>query len=317
MACAQVSKAGNEPDRSDGLPAPFRELLAQFTSHLEDETGRSAHTVRGYLGDVRSLLRYANDCGVTSVSDMDIKVLRGWLADRRRQGAARASLARQVSAARTFTGWAHRAGHTPLDPGLRLAGPKVPHNPPQVLRVDQAEAVVATVQDDRSPAGIRDWAVLELLYATGIRVAELCGLDLDSVDLSRNLVRVFGKGAKERTVPFGIPAARAVDDYLQSARPLLANDHSGSALLLGIRGGRLHPSSVRRLVRVWLSKAGVPSLTPHGLRHSAATHLLEGGADLRSVQELLGHASIDSTQIYTHVSAERLRGAFTQAHPRA
>ncbi|MGH8877613.1 MAG: tyrosine-type recombinase/integrase, partial [Stackebrandtia sp.] len=177
--------------------------------------------------------------------------------------------------------------------------------------------LVEATQSDGSPAGLRDRASVELLYATGIRVSELCGLDLGSVDRSRNLLRVFGKGAKERSVPFGIPAAKAIDAYLDAGRPALADDHSGQALLLGVRGGRLHPSSVRRLLRQWLAESGMPSLTPHGLRHSAATHLLDGGADLRSVQELLGHASIDSTQIYTHVSAERLRGAYRQAHPRA
>jgi integrase/recombinase XerC len=316
MSARESAADRGEPDDEE-LPSALAEAANGFAEHLRLETGGSPHTVRGYLADVRSLLSYAHQHGVIAVSAVDISVLRGWLARRRDDGAARATLARQVSAARTFTAWAHRAGLSPVDPGARLSGPAVPHNPPSVLRADQAEALVTAAQSDASPTGLRDRAVLELLYATGIRVSELCGLDLESVDDSRNVVRVFGKGAKERMVPFGIPAARAVADYLKNGRPSLARADSGDALLLGVRGGRLHPSSVRRLLRRWLTAAGVPSLTPHGLRHSAATHLLDGGADLRSVQELLGHASIDSTQIYTHVSAERLRGAYNQAHPRA
>lgn len=301
----------------EALPAPFKEVLAEFTGHLTHELGRSAHTVRGYRSDATSLLVHVAAGGATKLSGMDITLLRSWLANRRSQGIARASLARKVSAVRAFTAWAHRQGYLAVDAGARLSGPSVPHNPPQVLRADQAEALAAATAADSSAAGLRDRAVVELLYATGIRVSELCGLDVVSVDRSRNVLRVFGKGAKERTVPFGIPAARAVDDYLERGRPELVAEHSGDALLLGVRGGRLHASTVRRVLRAWAARSDVPSLTPHGLRHSAATHLLDGGADLRSVQELLGHASIDSTQIYTHVSAERLRGAYRQAHPRA
>jgi integrase/recombinase XerC len=164
---------------------------------------------------------------------------------------------------------------------------------------------------------LRDRALLELLYATGARISELCGLDVGDVDPGRRLVRVRGKGGRERSVPYGLPAEQALDDWLRLGRPALARSASGDALLLGARGGRLQPSVARRLVSRYARATGLPHTTPHGLRHSAATHLLEGGADLRTVQELLGHASLSSTQIYTHVSVERLRAAYRQAHPRA
>ena len=171
----------------------------------------------------------------------------------------------------------------------------------------------------RRPArpALRDQAVLELLYATGIRVSELCGLDVGDVDRSRRVVRVLGKGAKERTVPYGLPAEAALDAWLRRGRPELAGPRSGAALLLGLRGGRLNPTTVRQLVATYAAGGGAAAHVPARLRHSAATHLLEGGADLRSVQELLGHSSLASTQIYTHVSVERLRRAYRQAHPRA
>ena len=176
----------------------------------------------------------------------------------------------------------------------------------------------ATPDAERAdPIRLRDTVVLEVLYASGIRVSELCGLDIDDVDLSRRVLRVLGKGARERTVPFGVPAHRAIEEWLRHGRPALAVAASGAALLLGARGGRLNPTAARRIVAAWARAADLPHTSPHGLRHSAATHMLEGGADLRSVQELLGHASLASTQIYTHVSRERLRRVYDQAHPRA
>ena len=172
-------------------------------------------------------------------------------------------------------------------------------------------------EPERGPVTLRDIALLELLYAGGIRVSELCGLDVDDLDLSRRVVRVLGKGAKERTVPIGIPAQRAVETWLRAGRPHLAHAHSGAALLLGARGGRLNATTARQIVSAWAEAAGLPHTSPHDLRHSAATHMIDGGADLRSVQELLGHASLASTQIYTHVSQERVRRVYNQAHPRA
>jgi integrase/recombinase XerC len=265
----------------------------------------------------------------TAIEDIDLAVLRSWLARLRTTGSARTSLARRAAAARTFTAWAHREGLLPHDVGQRLASPKARRDLPGVLRQDQATALVTapnrrrpntvgpTADAQSTAVTLRDAAALEVLYATGIRVSELCGLDVTDVDHGRRVVRVLGKGSKERSVPYGVPAGQAIAAWLRRGRPALASDRSGSALLLGARGGRLQPTTVRQLVAAYAEATGLPHLSPHGLRHSAATHLLEGGADLRSVQEILGHASLATTQIYTHVSIERLRAAYRQAHPRA
>lgn len=304
-------------DPDDELPPALQKAKDDFTAHLRDECAASGHTVRAYHGDVRSVLAYAADRGARDVSQLDVAVLRGWMAEHAAAGTARSSTARRVSAVRAFTAWARRRGLTDADVGLRLAGPSVPHNPPEVLRAAQAQQLLDAAGQDTSAVGVRDHAVLELLYATGMRVGELCALDMDALDFGRGVVRVFGKGARERVVPFGAPAAQALRRYLDLGRDQLSDGSEAGALFLGARGRRLHPSSARRLLQRWLAHSQTPKLTPHGLRHSAATHMLDGGADLRSVQEQLGHASIDSTQIYTHVSADRLRGAYDQAHPRA
>ncbi|GIF36206.1 tyrosine recombinase XerC [Actinoplanes xinjiangensis] len=402
------------------LPTALRAAVDDFGRHLAVVEGRSEHTVRAYVGDVVSLLDHAAAEGRVTVADLDITVLRGWLAARMGTGAARSSQARRAAAARAFSGWAHRTGISPDDPGAQLASPRAHRSLPTVLRADQAASLMtpagmrddstrgsegddgapttqkndhasatagtgaagataekdgsgATAENDRgegtggddrggvtggddrggatagnhggatagnhggvtagndgggaetgngeSGAGdgleIRDRAVLELLYATGIRVGELCSLNRADVDHARQVVRVFGKGAKERAVPFGHPARRALDAWLRLGRPALVNRASRDALFLGAKGGRLQPTVVRRIVADAARAAGLPHTSPHDLRHSAATHLLDGGADLRAVQELLGHSSLASTQIYTHVSTERLRAAFNQAHPRA
>jgi integrase/recombinase XerC len=220
-----------------------------------------------------------------------------------------------------FTAWAHRTGRIPADPGALLGSPKAHRTLPPALRVDEARALLeaaAAHADDGSPVGARDVAILELLYATGIRVGELCGLDVDDVDRERRVVRVLGKGRKERSVPFGRPAEQALEAWLRTGRPAIAVPGAGGALFLGARGRRIDQRAVRTLVHTRLADVpGAPDLGPHGLRHTAATHLLEGGADLRTVQELLGHASLATTQIYTHVTTDRLRQAYRQAHPRA
>lgn len=295
----------------------MREAVDGFARHLSGVENRSAHTVRAYVADIVSLLDHATRMGYPEPGGLDITVLRSWLAKLRTFGAARTSLARRAAAARTFSVWAHREGILPADVGAQLASPKAHRELPSVLRADQAAELLAAPGEEASPVLLRDRAVLELLYATGVRVSELCGLDLPDVDQGRRVIRVLGKGAKERTVPFGQPADEAVTDYLRLGRPSLLATGSGSALLLGARGGRLQTTVVRRLVARYAQVAGLPHTAPHGLRHSAATHLLEGGADLRSVQELLGHSALSSTQIYTHVSVERLRASYRQAHPRA
>lgn len=306
---------GTEATRR-ALPPALRKAVDEFADHLATVAGRSPHTVRAYTADVVSLLDHAARMGRLEPARLDLTVLRSWLAKQRTLGKARTSLARHAAAARTFTAWAHRRGLA-ADAGAGLASPRSRRALPSVLRQDQAEVLLDSPAGDSSPEGLRDRALLELLYATGVRISELCDLDVADVDVSRRLLRVFGKGAKERTVPFGRPAEAALTAWLRWGRPVLADVASGEALLLGNRGGRLHPTVARRLVARYARAAGLPATSPHGLRHSAATHLLEGGADLRSVQELLGHASLASTQIYTHVSAERLRAAYRQAHPRA
>jgi len=293
------------------LPAAMRDAVDEFGRHLSRVDNRSEHTVRAYVGDVVALLHHAAQAGHQAPGDLDIAVLRGWLAARMRDGAARTSQARRAAAARNFTAWAHRTGLAADDPGAQLVSPRAHRDLPSVLRADQAGALVEKPESDR------DRAVLELLYATGVRVSELCGLDRVDLDEGRRLIRVFGKGAKERAVPYGLPAQRALDDWLRHGRPALATKASGDALFIGVKGGRLQQTVVRRIVDAAARAAGLPHTSPHDLRHSAATHLLDGGADLRAVQDLLGHSSLSSTQIYTHVSTERLRAAFKQAHPRA
>ena len=288
----------------------------------------SAATARAYSADVVSLLDHLARMGGVEPADLDLAGLRSWLARLRSTGAARSSLARRSASARSFTGWAHRVGLLDTDPGARLAVARPERHLPSVLRQDQAAALLdVPIDDPGNVAGdeaadravvVRDRAMLELLYATGIRVSELTGMDLSDVDRSRRVLRVFGKGAKERTVPYGLPADRAIATWVSQGRPVLLTEGSGTALFLGRRGKRIDPRTVRTVVhRATAALPGVPELGPHGLRHSAATHLLEGGADLRSVQELLGHASLATTQIYTHVSAERLAAVYRQAHPRA
>ncbi|MEU8008203.1 tyrosine recombinase XerC [Micromonospora parva] len=361
------------------LPPALRDAVDDFAEHLSRVRNRSAHTVRAYVTDLVSLLDHAVRMGCVDLAELDLSVLRSWLARQRTTGAARTSLARRAASARAFSGWAHRAGLLPADVGAALASPRAHRELPSVLRADQVAALVEapsrqtpptnpppTNQAGTDPAGtntagtdpadpnsaglnsarpdqehtglvradvaagsaqgaaeraeavsLRDRVLLELLYATGVRVSEACGLDVGDVDHGRRVIRVFGKGGRERAVPYGVPAQRALDDWLRRGRPAMVAAHSGEALLLGARGGRLNPTTARQIVGAYAETAGLPRTSPHGLRHSAATHLLEGGADLRAVQELLGHSSLASTQIYTHVSVERLRAAYRQAHPRA
>jgi integrase/recombinase XerC len=314
-------QAGAEADRPDGLPEQFVRLLADYERHLVSERDLSGHTVRAYLRDLESLLDHCARLGIERIDDLDLRTLRSWLANQQTRGKSRSTMARRATAARVFTAWLARTGRVPVDPGASLGSPK-PHKPlPAVLRADEARALIQSaidLADDGSPVAVRDVAILELLYATGVRVGELAGLDIDDLDRERQVVRVFGKGRKERSVPYGQPAAQALDRWLRLGRPALAAPGAGAALFLGARGKRIDQRTVRTLVHRRIADVpGAPDLGPHGLRHSAATHLLEGGADLRSVQEMLGHASMATTQLYTHVTKDRLRSAYLQAHPRA
>jgi site-specific recombinase XerD len=301
----------------DGGADAFAGILAEFERHLRAERGLSPHTVRAYLADVTDLLGHAQRAGVDDLAALDLPTLRSWLAAQHAAGLSRPTLARRTASARAFTAYAHRRGLLPADPGPLLGTPKHARTLPRVLRQDEAAALLDDAEPAAEPSALRDRAALELLYGSGIRVGELCGLDIDDIDQARRVARVLGKGDRERSVPMSAPAVRAVDAWLRRGRPVFATDRSGPALLLGSRGGRLHPTVVRRVLHRSLAERGLPDMGPHGLRHSAATHLLEGGADLRSVQELLGHTSLATTQMYTHVSAERLRRAYRQAHPRA
>jgi integrase/recombinase XerC len=302
------------------LPEAVQDVVAGYERHLALERGLSAHTVRAYVGDAVSLLAFLTESG-GDLARLDIGRLRAWLATQQAGGASRTTLARRAASARTFTAWAHRTGVLTTDPGGRLAAPRAHRTLPAVLRKGQAEEVMrasAAGAAERDPVALRDFAVLELLYATGIRVSELCGLDVGGVDFSRRVVTVLGKGGKERVVPFGVPAARALGDWLDEGRPKLAATSEETALFLGVRGRRLDPRTARRTVHDAVSAVpGTLDMGPHGLRHSTATHLLEGGADLRSVQELLGHATLATTQLYTHVTVDRLKAIHDRAHPRA
>ncbi len=303
------------------LPEALARVLGAYERHLTSERDLTAHSVRAYIGDVAGLLEHASRLGVGDVAELDLRALRSWLAKQQTLGLSRTTLARRATAARVFTGWLHKTGKASRDAGATLGSPKALRTLPSVLRVDEASDLIrsaAALADDGSPMGLRDVAMLELLYATGIRVGELVGLDIDDVDRDRNVVRVLGKGRKERTVPFGHPAARALDRWLAEGRPALRAEGADGALFLGARGRRIDQRAVRTLVHRRIADIpGAPDIGPHGLRHSAATHLLEGGADLRSVQELMGHASLATTQLYTHVTTDRLRAAYRQAHPRA
>jgi integrase/recombinase XerC len=300
----------------------FEKVVAEYTHYLEKERNLSAHTIRAYVGDLESFLENLLAQGVNDVGTIQITHIRSWLANQQVKGGARTTVSRRAVSIRLFTKWATKKGYLPKDIGANLATPKAHRTLPEILSVGDATTVMdlmaVRAEEDLTPIGFRDVAIVELLYATGARVSELCGLDIDDVDFNRNTIRVMGKGSKERTIPMGAQAVNTLQIYLSSVRKILSNDKSGSAVFLGARGKRIDPRTVRTVVYEALSALeGSEKMGPHALRHSAATHLLEGGADLRTVQEILGHASLATTQIYTHVSTERLQKAFKQAHPRA
>ncbi|SEJ49339.1 tyrosine recombinase XerC [Demequina mangrovi] len=298
-------------------------LLAAFQGHLRDERGLSGNTVRAYVGDLAHLGTHLGasagelDDALRGVSLAD---LRTWLATMAAEGLSRTTLARRGAAVRAFYGWAADTGRIEPNPAIRLASARPASTLPTVLSATDITSlldVARTRADDGDPIHLRDWAAVELLYATGMRVGELAGVDLGDLDLDERLVRVVGKGDKERMVPFGVPAATAATEWLERGRPGLVSGETGAALLLGRRGQRVDQRQIREAVHELCRLAGVEEIAPHALRHTAATHLLTGGSDLRSVQEVLGHASLATTQRYTHVSAERLRAAYHLAHPRA
>jgi integrase/recombinase XerC len=307
------------PSAADNLPPAFVDALTAYERHLVAERDLAPHTVRAYLGDICDLLDHARRSGASRLDDIELRTLRSWLAKQQSLGRSRSTLARRATAGRGFTAWAAKSARMARDPGAQLRSPRPHRRLPVTLTASEVRELLDSVAVSAAagdPLGVRDVAMLEVLYATGIRVAELVGLNIGDVDLERRVVRVFGKGRKERTVPFGLPANAALAAWLKHRNRLVSP--ADVALFVGVRGKRIDVRTVREVVHRRLRTVpGAPDTGPHGLRHSAATHLLEGGADLRSVQELLGHASLATTQIYTHVTTERLRAAYQQAHPRA
>ena len=326
--------------------------LDAFLEYLTRNRGLSANTVRSYGADLAGCLHMLHLYGVTSLNAVTVNDLRSWLAYESRSH-ARSSMARKVVSVRSFFAFLQDRGMIASDPAAGLKTPKIPSTLPAVLSEAQAETLMNSVDaasaassasgeagsnepnepNERigtvgGPSGdvarrhalaLRDAAIMELLYATGIRVSELIGLDLRDIDFSAHTIRVTGKGNKQRVVPFGVPAATALSQWLDEGRPWVL-EHAGrssTAVFLGVRGGRLDARQARTVVHRCAAAAGVPDISPHALRHSAATHMLDGGADLREVQEMLGHSSLQTTQRYTHVSIEQLTQRYNQAFPRA
>ncbi len=299
-----------------------QDLERSYSEHLRNERNLSENSIRAYLADLESMLAHVNQMGVTEFSTLQLDHLRSWLANLQIKGAARSSITRRVVSIRAFTYWGAKHGWLDKDIGRDLIAPKPERHLPEILDVDTAAELIKYLEqragEDETPSSIRDLAIVELLYGTGIRVSELVGVDLQDIDRERFTLRVIGKGNRERVVPIGNPALRAIDSWLERARPTLAKDLSRGALFIGSRGKRIDPRVVRDIVYEATQSIGKAiKVGPHALRHSAATHLLEGGADLRTVQEILGHSSLSTTQIYTHVTEERLKRAYEQAHPRA
>ncbi len=291
-----------------GVVDPFER--AAFASWL---SGRSSATAKAYLSDLDALVSWLAEEGITTPAKVDRLVLRRYLGSLQRRGLAKSTMARKAAAARSYFSFLTARGIVEVDPAARLSAPKASSRLPAVLgQADLAVLLDAGDQDD--PVGLRDRALVELLYAAGLRVAELCGLDLDDLDLAHGMLVAFGKGAKERRVPVHERCAQALERYLSEARASLMNESSPSAaVFFNRRGHRMGPRDVRRVLDRWSASP----THPHALRHTFATHLLDGGADLRVVQELLGHASLATTQLYTHVSKERLQRVYDDTHPRA
>ncbi|MDQ1512373.1 MAG: integrase/recombinase XerC [Microbacteriaceae bacterium] len=299
------------------------EAVRAHRAHLDDERAYSPNTLDAYGSDLADLVRFAATRSVEDVAGLDLELLRDWLWEASERKLARATLARRAAAARSLTAWLRRSGTAPADVGARLRAPKAQGRLPRVVGSEQLGGLFSDLEGrcaEGDPTALRDLAIIELIYGSALRVSEACGVDVDDLDLGALTVRVTGKGDKQRVVPFGVPASKALTRYVEQGRPALAARGSGpgAALFLGDRGMRMGPRSVYRLVaRLLESVPGSGPSGPHTLRHSAATHLLDGGADLRAVQAMLGHASLGTTQIYTHVSMERLTESYRLAHPRS
>ena len=306
----------------DDGPVDLQRTVDDFASYLAADRGFSEHTVRSYRSDLTQLVAFAEERGATGPEDLDLELLRDWLWRSSQDGLAKSTLARRAASARSLSSWLARTKATSTDAAARLKAPKSDHHLPRVLSRENMDAILASLStraETGDAVALRDLAIVELLYASALRVSELTGLSLGDLDLGRLTVRVMGKGAKERVVPFGVPARRAIVAWLDNGRPALApRTTAQEPLFVGARGNRLVSRTVYELVsRLLESVPGSGPAGPHTFRHTAATHLLDGGADLRAVQEMLGHASLGTTQLYTHVSTERLKESYRVAHPRA
>ena len=299
-------------------------LIDAWGVYLRANLAVSEHTLRAYVSDLRSFTTY---CQVDELSTENIRsvvilrAIRAWLASLVQQGKSRSTISRRTASIRSFTAWAYRRGYLDSDPGLLVTSARGDQKLPQVQTPsDTAELLsyaATRAREENSPAAIRDWAILETIYATGIRVSEVCSLDTTSIDQQGMTLRVIGKGNKERVVPFTRACLSALQAWLSHGRPSLAIPEAGRALFVGDKGRRIDPRVIRSMIHRMCAQAGVRDLAPHALRHTAATHILAGGADLRAVQEMLGHSSLQTTQRYTHVDAQRLSAIYKQAHPRA
>ncbi len=293
----------------------MKDSLTLFLASLRAR-GMSENTLKAYRADLSDLLEFLSD----TKQELSLDALREWMWRQSEAGASKSTLARKTSSAKAFTEFLFERGELASDPGLKLRAPKLERTLPKVASEKSLAEVfnkLTEISKDQNPSALRDLCAFELLYATGMRVSELASLNISDIDFSRQLLRVTGKGNKQRMLPYGVAAAKALDEYIRVGRTKLANEASPDALLLTSRGKRVGVRQLYSLVANLLAQTPTGSAGPHTLRHSAATHLLDHGADLRAVQEILGHASLATTQIYTHVSVERLRDAFEQAHPRA
>jgi site-specific recombinase XerD len=311
------SAAGVQDDAaSEALTEAWTDAIELLVDHLAHERGRRPNTVDAYRRDATDLARTCTAWGIERPGEVELLTLRRYLADLAERGYARATVARRASVLRSFFALLRRRGVVDRDPAELLASPRQGRHLPRVLRADEVDRLLAA-PDARTPVGLRDRALLEFLYASGARVSEACSLDLEGLDLAQQQVRLFGKGAKERLAPLGEPAVDAIRDYLAAGRSQLIGSRTTDAVFLNTRGDRLGARDARTAVQHAAIEAGLGQVTPHTLRHSFATHLLECGADIRVVQELLGHASLATTQRYTHLSRGRLREVHASAHPRA
>jgi len=298
----------------------IKHKILEFADQLQSGRGYSSNTVKAYVADIQDFEAFLDRAKVVNLSDVTLEVLRDWLFDLSERGLTKTTMARKSAAIRSFTAWLHRTNVIETDPGLRLRTPKASRSLPKVVSRESLSQIfekLEALSTPDNPAGIRDRLIFEMLYATGARVSEIAGLNLADIDYGRNLLRVVGKGNKQRMVPFGQPAREALDLWIRVGRTQMVSEASRDALLLNFKGGRVGVRQIYALVAGLLSTTPTGVAGPHSLRHSAATHLLDGGADLRAVQELLGHASLGTTQIYTHVSIERLKQGYATAHPRA